>query len=557
MNSVGQLPLDYLSCSLDIKSQAAFTNALEVAEQYKIKHEYKSLTKIAFKPFKHLNNKTHNLDTYKNHIETLINDHKYNEAIKFCEEMIKICLEGLQYLQTYDSLFLLSIITSGYLGWIAFMFIQLVNIYIPNDTYQPKRTIFSSLFFSFILIGLFSILYIEKSPLFYYAYIIFPIFFWEHIITNRKNIYKCYIFFKNIKRPYKNTIFFMKLILYIILLETIVIGYYQRMIFTAYFILISFWPLTHGIKFIRDNKILISLWMLNSFITSTFTLLDTVKKERLSLILIGGFVMFLFGTIYLIFGDLLLKKNKTTTKMPQNIISIQLGLLILSIVVTYSSVLSLRAKKGLPFGNQVVGWLVLVFSLMIPFISLMKKKNYYIHNLLIIFLMFSPSFVILSVSYENIFYICFFITLVLWVQIEYKIRLKIAPRSRNKELEKNQELLFHENLRTGLFYLFFIQEAFFGTGNFASISSFTLDSVYRLIPIFNPFSQAALLLFKLMIPYIILSANLEILNQKLRNHPSTLFIIVLYNINPEETIQHKNLYTSLKKYILSKKNINV
>ncbi|EMR08134.1 hypothetical protein PNEG_03572 [Pneumocystis murina B123] len=528
MNSVGQLPLDYLSCSLDIKSQVAFTNALEVAEQYKIKHEYKSLTKIAFKPFKHLNNKTHNLDTYKNHIKTLIDDHKYNEAIKICKEMIKICLEGLQYLQTYDSLFLRSIITLGYLGWIVFMFIQLINIYIPKDTYQPKRTIFSSLFFSFILIGLFIILYIEKSPLFYYAYIIFPIFFWEHIFTNRKNIYKCYVlFFKNIKKTYKNTIFFVKSMLYITLLETIVIGYSQRKVFTAYFILVSFWPLTHGIKFIRDNKILISLWMLNSFITSTFTLFDTVKKERLSLILIGGFIMFLFGTIYLIFGDLLLKKYKTMVKMPQTIISLQLGLLILSIVVTHLSVLSLQAKKGLPFGNQVVGWLVLVFSLIIPFITLMKKKNYYIHNLVIIFLMFSPSFVILSVSYENIFYVCFFSTLALWVQIEYKIRLKIAPRDRNRGLEKNQELLFHENLRTALFYLFFIQEAFFGTGNIASISSFTLDSIYRLIPIFNPFSQAALLLFKLLIPFIIISANLGILNQKLGIPPSTLFMIVL------------------------------
>ena len=37
MNSVGELPLDYLSCGLEEKSKIVFANALEIAEQYRVK----------------------------------------------------------------------------------------------------------------------------------------------------------------------------------------------------------------------------------------------------------------------------------------------------------------------------------------------------------------------------------------------------------------------------------------------------------------------------------------------------------------------------------------
>lgn len=37
----------------------------------------------------------------------------------------------------------------------------------------------------------------------------------------------------------------------------------------------------------------------------------------------------------------------------------QIGLVILTIIVTRSSALSMQAKQGLPLGNQVVGWIAL------------------------------------------------------------------------------------------------------------------------------------------------------------------------------------------------------
>lgn len=265
--------------------------------------------------------------------------------------------------------------------------------------------------------------------------------------------------------------------------------------------------------------------------------------------------MFLTGILYLLFEDTILGRNNSKSRInnvgSRVIMGCQVGMVLLAVIVTRSSVASLQAREGLPFGNQVVGWFVLASSVTLPFLHRLYPDSHYLHRLMIIFLTFSPMFIILTISWEGLFYLVFCMTLVTWVRLEHAIyvhtvgsnAVKSKQASRNDSAAPSKSaptgsttvdgLTYHyraltiSDTRVALFFFFLLQSAFFSTGNVASISSFSLDSVRRLIPVFAPFSQSALLIFQILIPFAIISANLGILNRRLEVAPSALFMVVM------------------------------
>ncbi|USW54760.1 Putative GPI ethanolamine phosphate transferase 1 [Septoria linicola] len=223
-----------------------------------------------------------------------------------------------------------------------------------------------------------------------------------------------------------------------------------------------------------------------------------------------------------------------------------------------------------------------VTSLILPFAHALRPRNHYLHRLAVIFLAFGPLFVILTISYEGLFYFAIAVTLVSWVRLEHRIHQRFNSDSRAASNDqaaakstsgalgngrkstanghapnangavKKQDVttplalaadaakqreeavksgdyrsLTLSDARICLFFLFLLQSAFFSTGNIASISSFSLDAVYRLLPVFDPFSQGALLLLKLLAPFALVSANLGILTKRLRLRGGGLFAIVM------------------------------
>ncbi|OAA68447.1 GPI-anchor biosynthetic protein [Niveomyces insectorum RCEF 264] len=587
-NSVGELPLDYVAAGLDEKARAALVNARGVLEMYRVKEEKKRASELRFRPYQPLNagHGGKSADHSVADIDRLIEAGHYEEAIEEAAALLKLGLAGLRYLQTYDWLFLRALITVGYLGWMAYAITTVVDLHVLDARTRPlpSRSGAGTLFFSSVLLGLYASFVASGSPVSYYAYAFFPVFFWEGVYTRRASLAAGRRqLFRNLEskggaggsRGTRLASLAFNTVLYICVIESLALAYIYREVLTLLFVFGAFWPAAYGLSFLQQHLSLAALWFVSCLSMSTFTLLPAMKVEHIGLIMLGGALMVLVGILYLVFEDTILadfsvkaaatSASSAAPKHPiiQALLGAQIGLIIVSMWVTRSSALSLQAKLGLPKGNQVVGWLVLVVSLFVmPLAHRARPNNNYLHRLMVIFLTFAPTFVILTISYEGLFYVAFCATLVAWVRMEHAVYVFSLQQQQQPQPPPNKEqatdkpqtgtgasngaagppkqsavgaptlaspyrLLSLADARVALFFFVLLQSAFFSTGNVASVSSFSLESVNRLLPVFDPFSQGALLVLKLLIPFALISANLGILNKRLGVAPSALFMAVM------------------------------
>ncbi|EJP62388.1 phosphatidylinositolglycan class N [Beauveria bassiana ARSEF 2860] len=539
-NSVGELPLSFLAGTNKEKAQASLVNAQSILEMYRVKEAKKMTTELRFRPYSPFSEENTSPDQRIDAIKALIESQKYEEAIEETDALIQVTLQGLRYLQTYDWLFLRALITIGYLGWMAYAITTVVELFVVGQKFKPQRSAIGLVFFSSVLVTLYASFVISQSSITYYLYAIFPVVFWEEVFASRRSLAEGRkILFASIKSASAMLSFGLYVIVYVGVIEGLALGYIHREVFTGLYVLGALWPLLYGISFLRNHATLCATWTLSCLVMSTFTLLPANKTDNIPLILAGGVSMVIIGVLYLSFEDTVLSdftkpsasSESLSNPLSRTLMGAQIGLTILAMIVTRSSALSLAAKTGLPLGNQVVGWTVLVLSLLMPFAHRLQPNNNYMHRLMLIFLTCSPTFVILTISYEGLFYVAFCITLVAWVRLEYCVEISGRSSSAAEAQIERDGMQFRalrlSDARIALFFLALLQSAFFSTGNVASISSFSLDSVNRLLPVFDPFSQGALLIFKLMVPFALISANLGVLNIRLGVAPSALFMIVM------------------------------
>ena len=104
------------------------------------------------------------------------------------------------------------------------------------------------------------------------------------------------------------------------------------------------------------------------------------------------------------------------------------------------------------------------------------------------FALLAPTYVLLSISYESIFFVVLAFALHGWIAVENRLRRTASA--------------FHD-VRGALLYLLFTYASFFGTGNTGSLSSFEISSTYRFVSVFSPFLMGALLLVKVVIPFVL------------------------------------------------------
>jgi phosphatidylinositol glycan class N len=186
VNSVGELPLPFIDADDEQKAKALLVNARQILEMYRIKEEEKMATEFRYKPYHEFATAEQTVDHRLTAIQHAIQDGQYEQAIQSSDELIKLALRGLRYLQTYDWLFLRTLITAGYVGWIVYAFTTAVDLHVLDGSVKSSRTTASIATFASLVVALYSFLYARSSPPQYYAYAFFPLMFWEDVFARRQ-----------------------------------------------------------------------------------------------------------------------------------------------------------------------------------------------------------------------------------------------------------------------------------------------------------------------------------------------------------------------------------
>ncbi|CAO3591014.1 unnamed protein product [Absidia cylindrospora] len=513
-NSVGQLPLSYLDADDHSKAEAAFTNARTILAEYEMKRDGKKDHELFFRPFRGLSGE-HTPQSYVTAIQQLINSHEYRRAEEMSRHLIELSLEGLQYFQTYNWFFLRIVITAGFIGWCFYCLEFVLRLYSISCSPVIGSSRVSNLAHAISLLVYFAlagIIWVQKMPSLSYAYVFFPVFFWNHIIQNLDTFQVSGSQF--ISSGYSKS--FGVAIGIALTLETLVYSFFVREMLTIIFILISFWPLVMPGGIRRNKTLLLVGWTLCCYCTSIFTALPVEMDANIMLVVYGG----LLGLILGLLSVLSLRLNKRIGKQSILLLLAQLATNGLSIALVYLTAID---EEKLSLWNQISNWGIVCTSSIYPFIYLGKSNQDYLGRLLTICFALAPLMTLLSTSYEMLFYVSLCATLLIWLEMERELYRKNSTAMKVLSVRPLQS----GDIRPVLFFLFFITVSFFGTGNVASLGSFTLESVYRFVTVYDSFLMGSLLIVKVLVPFVVVASIFGVLTISLDLSPFSLFLCVV------------------------------
>ncbi|KAH0464799.1 hypothetical protein IEQ34_004902 [Dendrobium chrysotoxum] len=477
VNSVGILPLQYLQLNKGEEVEAALANTKEILNQFLRKSHF-------------------------------ISAHDYDAAMKSSENLRRLSLTGIHYFQTYDWLMLMS------------------TIYLTG-----------SLLMGFISV----ILIIEKSPILYHAYASMTVFLWTRIFSNIQLLKVIWRLLSN--RSLKSNLNLLATsALAFFILELLVSSFFERKLYTWCFLFVgvvaaAFMVTFAPQRFLTAAYVLVACWFL-----SMFTLMPAEIPDNTNLVIASGAFIIIVALSSMWFDatsegnnfkQLITQSDRNKLKFPV-LFYAQILLVGLSSVMVVLSTTHRAEKRELLVVHQLVNWLIAGLSMILPFFS----KPALLTRLTSIFLGFAPPFLLLSIGYEAVFYSALALVLMGWILVECTIMCmtkgKESPFIANLEdklISRHDESTLNlSHIRVPLAFMVLFNVAFFGTGNFASIASFEISSVYRFITIFSPFLMAALLIFKLFIPFMLVICVFSALTKLLQvPRLGCYFLVILFS----------------------------
>ena len=170
-----------------------------------------------------------------------------------------------------------------------------------------------------------------------------------------------------------------------------------------------------------------------------------------------------------------------------------------------------------------LSWGLLIISLFpFPLYKTPKENNVLLKLLLYIY----PLYILFTRSYEGLFLLFFYNYLQLWVKMKWREKSEEKTEESSEQNGENVEK-YSFNLIDIFMYMTLSYTSAFSTGNIASISGFTLSSVFRFVSKYWPFLITGLIMIKILIPSIFVTVSLfEICKKYNYSSTDSLFMLI-------------------------------
>uniref|UniRef100_A0A8P0NW07 GPI ethanolamine phosphate transferase 1 n=1 Tax=Canis lupus familiaris TaxID=9615 RepID=A0A8P0NW07_CANLF len=524
----GILPVDYLNNTDLFKAESMFTNAVQILEQFKVKMTQKkeAILPFFFTPFKLLS-ESKQLNILRK-ARSYIKQRKYDEAVSLCKELIQLALKGLSYYHTYDRFFLGINVVLGFVGWTSYASLLIIRSHssftrgVSKEVKKPSHLLSCSFIAVGVLVAFF--LLIQDCPWTYYIYCLLPVPIWYAVLREFQVIQDFVISLLTFPPSQLAGYLFI----FTLGIEVLVLSFFYRYMLTAGLIAFACWPFITQL-WIRAKSISLS-WIFFSLLLAVFPLMPVVgRKPDIFLVIGAGSLVLLLSLCVL---TSLIKRKDRFINEELLLHLFQMLSIALSMYVVYSTHHSLLKKQGLPFLNQIISWIILASSFVLPLLS----PTSLFERLFSILLSWMSAYLLLSTGYEALFPLVLSCLMFVWIQMEQETRQQSGVSYRQKvtslQFTCNLDItqfrhLYLDDIRRAFFLVFFLVTAFFGTGNIASVNSFDLASVYCFLTVFSPYMMGALMMWKILIPFVLVMCAFEAVQLTTQLSSKSLFLMVL------------------------------
>uniref|UniRef100_A0A8C5DJM4 GPI ethanolamine phosphate transferase 1 n=1 Tax=Gouania willdenowi TaxID=441366 RepID=A0A8C5DJM4_GOUWI len=479
------------------KAESMYTNAIQILEQFKTKMSQKKETTLSFlfTPYQFLTESKQVEITNKARI--LIQLQKYEDAvsISLCQTLITRSLEGLVYYHKYDRFFLGCSVVMGFIGWTSYVVLVILKTHSglsrPPDVVQkiPSRKLLTLCLCVALLIILF--LLVQRSPLTYYIYCLLPVPVWYCVLKESGTLTDLV--------QSAHSLPLWKCLRYFVLvafgIELLVVSFFHRSVLTIGLAALALWPFCSGL-FSKAKWRSLS-WFLGCLCLAAFPLMPVVGREPN--VDVGALLLLLLGQC-----QCWMLHVAVCAYVPS---------------LTHSSLLQ---KQGLPLMNQIISWSTLASSIVIPLLS----STRIFHRLLSILLSLTSTYFLLSTGSEAVFPPVLSWLMFAWINIEQEALLAQGVAGR----QEVSSIDFAANIdisRIRQLKLDDIRRSYFFVSFFTRIFNFDPASVYCFLTVFNPFIMGALMMWKVIIPFIIVMCTFETIQVSTQLSSRSLFLIVL------------------------------